>query len=196
MRQFKTAILLATLLILITGPPYAEEGNDKGSERQDNSTITYRSRHGFKIDFPKSWRLETHMEEYESLGEAEKGGGNYFSIMSYQEDDPRIKGFHFFPADTVKIDVWVFTEYDKSLAELITETKGITKIDDFTIGGKKAKKVWQRIDPEMLDEGEVHSIYFVDQGKKVIFTSYPEYTSMREQFEEVVGSFRFESSGD
>lgn len=192
MRHLITAVFFCTALLLFTVSTYAQEKKDEESGSRNNSTITYKSRHGFKIDFPKSWRLETRMEGYESLDEAEKDGGNYFSIMSYQDDDPRMKGFHFFPADTLKIDVWVFPDYRKSLAELITETKGITKIDDFTIGGKKAKKVWQRIDPEMLDEGEVHSIYFVDGGKKVIFTSYPEYTNMGEQFEEVVESFRFE----
>ncbi len=192
MRRVRTAAICTILLLTLTGLSYAEKGKEKKGEKKESPTRTYQSRHGFKIDFPKSWRLETLMEGYESLDQAEKDGGNYFTILSYQEDDPRMKGFHFFPADSLKIEVWVFPDYNNSLAQLITETKGITKIEDFSIDGKKAKKVRQKIDPEMLDEGEVYSIYFVDGGKKVIFTRYPEYTSMGDKFEKVVESFRFE----
>ena len=165
---------------------------EKESAKQNPQTKTYKSKHGFSIDYPDDWRLETYMEDYESLRAAEKDAGNYFSIMSYQEDDPRIKSYHYFPADTLKIEVWVFPNYGGTLAEMITQTKGITKIDDFTIGGKKAKKVWQRV-AEGVDEGdEIYSIYFVDAGKKAIFTCYPIYTSLTGQFEEIVGSFRFD----
>ncbi|NIO19256.1 MAG: hypothetical protein GTN76_00535, partial [Candidatus Aenigmarchaeota archaeon] len=63
-----------------------ESGNKK------TSTEIYKSKHKFSIKYPKAWRLETQIEDYESLEEAEKEGGNYFAVMSYQEDDPRMKG--------------------------------------------------------------------------------------------------------
>ncbi len=52
--------------------------------------------------------------------------------------------------------------------------EGVTQIDDFTVGGKKAKKVWQAVDEEAPEVGEIYSVYFVDGDKRIIFTSYPE----------------------
>ena len=43
---------------------------------------------------------------------------------------------------------------------------------------------------EGVDEGdEIYIIYFVDSGKKAIFTCYPVYTSLKDKFEEIVVSF-------
>ena len=187
------AVFLMALLLSFTGAPSAAVGDKDGENKNKKPPAgIYKSKHKFSIKYPEAWRLETQVEDYESLEEAEKEGGNYFAVMSYQEDDPRMKGYHYFPADTLKIEAWVFPNYGRSLAELITETKGLDRIDDFEIGGKKAKKVWQVIDEGMLEGEEVFSIYFVDKGKKVIFTCYPNYTRLTDKFEGVVGSFRFE----
>ena len=192
MRDKKSAAICAVVILMLAGVSLA--AGEKGTGKKSQPEETYRSRHGFSIDYPEGWQLMTYMEEYKTLKEAEKDAGNYFSIQSYQDDDPRIKSYHYFPADTLKIETWVYPDYGGTLAELITQTKGITRIDDFTIGGKKAKKVWQRVD-EGVDEGdEIYSIYFVDAGKRAIFTCYPIYTSLTGKFEEIVGSFRFEGS--
>ena len=153
---------------------------------------SYESRHGFKIDYPKGWVLETDLEGYETLKEALRDGGNYFAVQSYRPDDPRIKSFHYFPADTLKMEAWIFPNESQSLAEIITQTKNVTKIDDFEIGGKKAKKVWQRLDDAESGEEVIYSIYFVDAGKRAVFTCYPTYSTLTGEFEKMVGSFRFE----
>ena len=190
MMNLKFGIIVAALVLLPAALCPAAGG--KHSAKKSPPHETYRSGHGFSIEYPEGWELVTYMEEYKTLEEAEKDAGNYFSIQSYQDDDPRINSYHYFPADTLKIEAWVFPGYGGTLAELITQTKDITKIDDFTIGGKKAKKVWQKVG-EGVDEGdEIYSIYFVDAGKKAIFTCYPVYTSLEGKFEEIVGSFRFD----
>ncbi|HET7289407.1 MAG TPA: hypothetical protein VFJ67_03130 [Thermodesulfobacteriota bacterium] len=185
-------LIIAGLLVMPEARSFAE--GDKVHPKKPEAMETYKSGHGFSIEYPKRWQLVTYMEEYQTLREAEKDAGNYFSIQSYQDDDPRIRGYHYFPADTLKIEAWVYPDYGGSLAELITQTKDITRIDDFSIGGKKAKKVWQKVG-EGVDEGdEIYSIYFVDAGKRAIFTCYPVYTSLKNKFEEIVGSFRFDVS--
>jgi hypothetical protein len=190
MRGVTSGAIFVSVILALAGLLLAAGENE--SAKQNSQTKTYKSKHGFSISYPDDWRLETYMEEYGDLRAAEKDAGNYFDILSYQEDDPRMNSYHYFPADTLKIEAWVFPNYGGTLAEMITQAKGITKIDDFTIGGKKAKKVWQRVE-EGVDEGdEIYSIYFVDSGKKAIFTCYPTYTSLKGQFEEIVGSFRFE----
>jgi len=194
MRIIKCVLIFGALIILpavlcSTAAP-ENEGTKKPTQNE-----TYKGRHGFSINYPEGWGLVTYMEEYKTLKEAEKDAGNYFSIQSYKDDDPRIRSYHYFPADTLKIEAWVFPDYGGTLAELITQTKDITRIDDFTIDGKKAKKVWQKVG-EGMDEGdEIYSIYFVDDGKRAIFTCYPVYSSLTDKFEEIVGSFRFEGSG-
>ncbi|MEW6146150.1 MAG: hypothetical protein AB1598_14150 [Thermodesulfobacteriota bacterium] len=192
MRDLKYVLIFGALLILpaVLCPA---AGEDEGAKKPPQNE-TYKSRHGFSIEYPEGWQLVTYMEEYETLGESEKDAGNYFSIQSYRDDDPRIRSYHYFPADTLKIEARIFPGYGGTLAELITRTKDITKIDDFTIGGKKAKKVWQKVG-EGMDEGdEIYSIYFVDDGKRAIFTCYPVYSSLTNKFEEIVGSFRFDGS--
>lgn len=189
MRNLKYGLIFAVLVIFPAALcPAAGENEGK---KKSPANETYESGHGFSIDYPEGWGLVTYMEEYKTLKEAEKDAGNYFSIQSYKDDDPRIRSYHYFPADTLKIEAWVYPDYGGTLAELITQTKDITRIDDFTIGGKKAKKVWQKVG-EGVDAGdELYSIYFVDAGKRAIFTCYPVYSSLTAKFEEIVGSFRF-----
>jgi hypothetical protein len=192
MRNILYLLIIAGLLVIPGARSFAE--GEKEPPNKPEAMETYKSGHGFSIEYPKGWLLVTYMEEYQTLKEAEKDAGNYFSIQSYQDDDPRIRGYHYFPADTLKIEAWVYPDYGGSLAELITQTKDITRIDDFSIGGKKAKKVWQKVG-EGVDAGdEIYSIYFVDAGKRAIFTCYPVYTSLKNKFEEIVGSFRFDES--
>lgn len=192
MRNILYVLIFAGLLITAAARSFAE--GEKEPPKKPGAAETYNSRHVFSIEYPRGWQLVTYMEEYQTLKEAEKDAGNYFSIQSYQDDDPRIRGYHYFPADTLKIEAWVYPDYGGTLAELITQTKDITRIDDFSIGGKKAKKVWQKVG-EGVDAGdEIYSIYFVDAGKRAIFTCYPVYTSLKNKFEEIVGSFRFDVS--
>jgi hypothetical protein len=189
MRNLKYGLIFAAL-VLLPAALCPAAGEDKSAKKSAEKE-TYKSRHGFSIEYPEGWGLVTYMEEYKTLTEAEKDAGNYFSIQSYKDDDPRIRSYHYFPADTLKIEAWVYPDYGGTLAELITQTKDITRIDDFTIGGKKAKKVWQKVG-EGVDAGdEIYSIYFVDAGKRAIFTCYPVYSSLTNKFEEIVGSFRF-----
>lgn len=190
MRKIVYGLIIAAVLVIPAAGGFAE--GEKESPKKPGAEETYKSRHGFSIDYPTGWELVTYMEEYDTLKDAEKDAGNYFSIQSYKDDDPRIQSYHYFPADTLKIEARVYPGYGGTLAELITQTKDITKIDDFTIGGKKAKKVWQKAGAGMDEGEEIYSIYFVDGGKRAIFTCYPVYTSLTGKFEEIVGSFRFD----
>ena len=180
MNVIKPAMTGLLLALFLTGPAFTEQEK------------TYQSRHGFKIDYPKGWRVVTYMDIYETLREAERTGGNYFQIMSYPEDDARTLSPHFFPRDTLKIEAWIYPVYNGTLGQLVTETKGVTKLENFTIDGKKAKKVWRQVDEGPLEGDELLSIYFVNDGKKVIFICYPTYTNLSGEFDKIVGSFRFE----
>lgn len=144
------------------------------------------------IRYPAGFRVVPVIDKYDTLEEAVRAGGNYFEIMSYAPDDARIKSANIFPRDTLKIKAWIYPEYYDTLAVLITQTRDISRIGKFTIDGKKARKVWQDTDRTALGD-ELYSIFFVDADKKmkVVFVCYPTYTSLTEEFEEIVGSFRF-----
>lgn len=174
--------LTLTILMVpvITGPLWAE---DK----------TYESIHGFKIDYPGSWHMETYMEIYSTLGEAERTGGNFFRIKSYTQDDATGHSPNIFSRDQMRVEGWIYPGYNGTLAELITGTKNVTKLEDFTIDGKKAKKVWRLSEnPGALGDQHVLSIYFVDKKKKVIFTCYPTYSTLLNECYKIAGSFRFD----
>lgn len=154
---------------------------------------TYRSVHGFKIEYPQGWHLRTFMDIYKNLGDAERTGGNFFRITSYPEDDARSQSPNIINRDQLRVEGWVYPGYNGTLAELITGTKNVTKIEDLSVGGKKAKKVWRLSeDPGALGDSHVLSVYFVDEGKKVIFTCYPSFSTLLKECDKIVGSFRFE----
>lgn len=154
---------------------------------------SYESVHGFKIDYPDDWHLKTYMDIYKTLEEAQRTGGNFFRITSYPENDALGESPNIFSRDQLRIEGWVFPVYNGTLAELITGKKNVTKLEDFRIDGKKAKKVWRLSDnPGTLGDAQVLSIYFVDEKKKVIFTCYPSYSSLLGKCEKIVGSFRFD----
>ena len=176
---FKTSTLVLAMLLIGVVNAEAES--------------TYESKHGFKIDYPDGWHLETFMEIYENFRQAERVGGNFFRITSYPEDDARSQSRHLFSRDELRVDVWVYHGYNGTLGQLVTETEGITKLENFTIDGKKAKKVWRKAEDEStLEDDQIFSIYFVDEGKKVIFVCSPSYSSQIRKCDEIAGSFRFE----
>lgn len=132
------------------------------------------------------------MEIYKTLSEAQRAGGNFFRITSYPEDDARIDSPNIYSREQLRVEGWIFPGYNGTLAELITGTGGITKLEDFKVGGKKAKKVWRLAeDTSALGDDQVLWVYFVDDGKKVIFTCYPSYSSLLKECDRIVGSFRF-----
>ena len=154
---------------------------------------TYESKHGFKIDYPQGWHVETFMDIYKTLRDAERVGGNFFQITSYPADDAQSDSQYMFPRDTLRVDGWVYPGYNGTLGQLITQTRDVTKLENFTIDGKKAKKVWRKTgDGSSLGDDQVLSIYFVDDGKKVIFICHPLYSSLMDMCDEIVGSFRFD----
>lgn len=154
---------------------------------------TYKSEHGFEVDYPKGWYVATYMDIYSTLREAERVGGNFFRITSYPEDDARADSPNLFSRDMLRVDGWVYPGYKGTLGQMITHTRNVTRLENFTIDGKKAKKVWRKAEDESsLGDDQVLSIYFVDREKKVIFTCYPTYSSLMDACDEIAGSFRFE----
>ncbi len=181
MRYKNLTTIFILLALIMSGPVSALAEN------------TYKSEHGFAIDYPEGWHLETYMDIYKTLREAERVGGNFFRITSYPKDDARADSPNLFSRDMLRVDGWVYPHYKGTLGKLITQTRNVTKLENFTIDGKKAKKVWRRAEDESsLGDDQVLSIYFVDKDKKVIFTCYPSYSSLLQECYEIVGSFRFD----
>jgi len=178
-RNLTTAAILLTLILWGPASTLAES--------------TYKSKHGFAINYPEGWHLATYMDIYKTLREAERVGGNFFRITSYPEDDARAESPNLFSRDILRVDGWVYPRYKGTLGQLITQTRNVTRLENFTIDGKKAKKVWRKAEDEIsLGDDQVLSIYFVDEDKKVIFTCYPTYSSLMDECDKIVGSFGFE----
>lgn len=174
--------LALLLLVVVINPSH--------SDAADN---TYKSVHGFSIDYPQGWHMETYMEIYKTLGEAERTGGNFFRITSYPENDASGQSPNIFSRDQMRVEGWIYPGYNGTLAELITGTRNVTRLENFKIDGNKAKKVWRLSDnPGALGDQHVLSIYYVDKKKKVIFTCYPTYSTLLNECYKIAGSFRFD----
>ena len=172
---------VASLFLVLAAALYAQ------------AEATYESEHGFKIEYPQGWHLETFMDIYKSLREAERVGGNFFRITSYPPNDPRADSPRLFSRDMLRIDVWVYPGYNGTLGELVTQTRGVSRLENIMIDGKKAKKVWREAeDSATLGDDKVLSIYYVNNKNKVIFVCLPTYSSLLDKCDEVAKSFRFE----
>ncbi len=69
--------------------------------------VQYQSPAGFRIDYPVNWRLSSQIDEYGSMKEAQRVGGNYFQIFSYSEIDADENPGAPVPANKLKIEIYV-----------------------------------------------------------------------------------------
>ncbi len=184
--------LLIILIALLISPLAVGNADETTQIAQANIPMQkFTSRHGFSINYPSGWRLTSFAENYETLQDAQRVGGNFVEITSYAANDAAVKSANVFTPDKLKVEVWIYPNYNTSLGILITQLKGIQRLNNFTIDGNKAKRVWQTTSNGSGNVQDMLSIYYVDKGNKVIFAAYPAYTSKIDEFEAIAGSFRF-----
>ncbi|MDO8452068.1 MAG: hypothetical protein Q7S76_04340, partial [bacterium] len=138
-------------------------------------------------DYPASWRYDSTIEKFGSLGEAEKVGGNHFSIYSYPVNNSYNLGAPV-PKNEIKIEAWVSSNVHGSLDEWINSLalENMLRSENMSINGKSSKKILYG--GEM---GSILAIYYLDSSSKVIFTSYPSDTKYSQEFDAIVKTFRF-----
>ncbi|MBU1730627.1 hypothetical protein KJ557_03750 [Patescibacteria group bacterium] len=149
--------------------------------------LRYQSSHGFSIDYLANWRYDSTIEKYGSVGEAEKVSGNHFSIYSYPVNNSYNPGAPV-PQNEIKIETSVSSNVHRSLDEWINSLalENVLRTESISINGKSAKKILYG--GEM---GSILSIYYLDDGRKVIFTAYPSDTKYSQEFDAIVKTFRF-----
>ncbi len=182
-------LVVLTILLSPLHAPIADEATVIAQARAPMQKFT--SPHGFSISYPKGWNITSFVDNYETLQDAQRVGGNFVEITSYAPDDAAVKSANVFTPDKLKVEVWIYPNYKQSLGILITQLKGIQRLNNVTIDGKKAKKVWQTTSDRAGNVQDQLSIYYVDKDNKVIFIAYPAYTNMIDEFEAIAGSFRF-----
>ena len=105
--------------------------------------LRYQSIHNFIIDYPKNWRYDSTIEKFESIKEAEKVGGNHFSIFSYPLDNSYNPGGEV-PQNELKIETSIYGNVQGSLDQWINSfaiENTVLKTESILINGKNAKKV-------------------------------------------------------
>lgn len=156
--------------------------------------LRYQSIHNFTIDYPKNWRYDSTIEKFESIKEAEKRGGNHFSIFSYPLDNSYNPGGEV-PQNELKIEVNVFNDIQGSLDQWINSfaiENTVLKTESILINGKDAKKVLYAGDAKIREsDSPILIIFYLDGNRATTFTSYPSDTKYSQEFDIIVKTFKF-----
>lgn len=172
-------------------------------EPAPTGSLVYTSRHGFVIEYPAPWTLDATVETFPTLQRARHAGGNHFQITSYHP--ARIQEQGASPAAPVpqtelKVSVTLYDNLTAPLAEWTqASVQGsgggqpvtVTQTEDRVINGRPAKKVWY----ESPSTGPVVAVYYADGERGAVFIAHPPDSVHMEEFDRIVGSFRFTRSG-
>jgi hypothetical protein len=148
------------------------------------STKTYVSRHNFQISYPSKWFL--YNETIENNPDFQDADSNYFQLTNYNMGD--IEGSCIFEPGMIKIEIYIYPNFEKSLYEWINSSQNVSEINDFTINGKKAYKVMYISE---MDGNEELSIYYLENKKAVEFDLFSYDTKFIDDFYKIVKSFSF-----
>lgn len=155
----------------------------------------YQSVHGFQIYYPKNWRISSLIDKFTNIAEAQRVGGNYFSIFSYPEDNIYNPGAPV-PSNEIKIEIWV---YDDVAAVSIDEwikslnLEKILHMENITIGNVVAKKILYgaRVPYGVAGPGR-KTVFYLNGNKGVKFHSWSLDTQYSQEFDDVVKTFKFD----
>ncbi|MEK7605203.1 MAG: hypothetical protein AAB478_01630 [Patescibacteria group bacterium] len=139
----------------------------------------------FSVKYPANWIIESNLEKYPSIQDAEEVSGNHFSVWS---TDQSKLGSQSVPSDELKVEANVYTNITQSLDNWAKAANGeILKSENITINSKSAKKVWRK---DVL--GFQHlSIYYKDGNKGLSIDSWPYNSIYSKEFDAIAKSFKF-----
>ncbi len=141
----------------------------------EDGMISYVSRHGFRIAYPSYFHLDPFIEKYATLSEAQTSEGNKLVLTNPASQNE------------IKITVWLDGSMTKSLGEWISSLADVSRVSDTTINGKPAEKVWRT-----LKDGTTNvSLYYVENGKGVVFSQNMSGSTFPDAFDAVANSFKF-----
>lgn len=173
----------------ITQPTETIQTNPTPKVDETASWKTYTSlKAKFSIKYPENWRVESTVDNYSTVAEAEQAGGNHFAIWSFQNEYKY--GVRPIPQNELKIEANLYSNFTKTLEEWIKEQQNIIKTEDILINGKTAKKIWQNFNSGP-NPGQVLSVLYIEGNNAVQLYSWPYNTTYSEEFDAVVKSFIF-----
>jgi hypothetical protein len=184
-------------LVLIAAIPIGAFGCRTGLPAESQEPLgpaVYTSRHGFSIEYPHGWVLQSSIENFPTIQQARHGSGNHFEIYSYDPlSQPGISDGSI-PQEELKIAAHIYDNLGQTLDQWIssvanpTEGQGMTieRTEDLTINNRPARKVWGVV-------GETHTLsaYYVDGERSALIQSHPHDSSRESDFDRILRSFKF-----
>ena len=143
--------------------------------QNEEGMVSYVSRHGFRIAYPSYFHLDPFIEKYPTVSESQTSGENKFVLTNPSSEIE------------IKITVWLDGSMTKSLGEWINSLDDVSRVSDTTINGKPAEKVFRT-----LKDGTTNvSLYYVENGKGVVFSQNMKGSTFPDAFDAIVSSFKF-----
>ena len=186
------------LMLLSAAPSHTAQPKKGSLDQKGSQYFQYKSKHGFVISYPSSWKLDAPIERYSSPEKAEKLKNNYFSLLSNTA-----------PPATIKINVVIFDDLksyanragDNQLVDgLITQSSNsivsamgyVRGSESVLINGKKVLKVYVRTDEGLAENFSArswYSYYYRDGNKGAVIIGH--FAKDPAQIEQIAKSFRF-----
>ncbi len=181
----KKFILTVLVIFIVNLTSFCKAENNE-------ACVIYKSRHRFQVCFPKNWFLDKDtLEKYSTVREAQKSFGNHFTIRNYDAEKRILRGG--FKENDIKIDINIYSDFQKSLDEWVKEGDSIISQEPIYINGDKAYMVvWESDIPDY----KALSVYYVKGKSAVEFACDPSYTIHKDDFIKIVKSFKFMKEAD
>jgi hypothetical protein len=190
-----------TKTVTATGEPAAGDpakivpAKESIAKKEDASMKTYRSKHGFSIDYPIAFHLESAIDDNATLEKAFETGANHFQIYSYDPNAHLGEGTPV-PESMLKIETLVNKASAKSLDEYVKQFGDLKSSTDFkTKAGMGKKIVNEEMDEEEGGKITVTRAVVLKDGLEFVFFCYPTESKLASEFDRIVATFSYGKSG-
>jgi hypothetical protein len=176
-------LLGASLLVVACG-----QLHNAGPPTPTPGPAAYASKHGFSVEYPPSWTLQSAIESYPSIQQARYASGNHFQLYSYTPaSDPSAD----VPPGQLKIDATISDNLEEPLDKWIaSQTSGgaatIDRTEDLIINRKPSRKVWLK-----TDTSSALAVYYGDGERAAEFRVSPPDTPRAEDVDTLLRTFKF-----
>ena len=155
---------------------------------QNNNWNTYNSRHEFSIMYPDNWYLDSTIENYDVLAQANKQRGNHFCITSYDMNNLKNPGL---PLDNneIKIEIWIILDEYLDEFPWIPSPDKIINDEQILLAQGKARRILFSLSDNLKDYLTL-DIYYETSAFFVKFSCYPFDSQYMSIFDEIVKTFK------
>ena len=177
--KYSYLLTITIILSFLPGTIYCQNNNDWN---------IYNSKHGFSIMYPNNWYLDSSIESYDFLAQANEQGGNHFCITSYDTNNVKNPGI---PINTeeIKIEIWIIIDEYLDKFPWIPTSYQIIDDEKILLHDGNARRILFSLSDNLKDYLTL-DIYYETSAFCVKFSCYPYDSQYTLLFDEIVKTFR------